>query len=302
MRYRNGENMIRLCSKDHRYSIAEREDFLRNSAPLRATAHVFLQTCNRVEIYSGDGRAPCEVARHLFRVVSGLESRFIGERHIQGQVRRAYNDAIANKTISTGLHRLFQTALRIGKRIRKEAGISHGAVSYSSAVMHLLKTERTSVADNRILIVGVNRTTETIIRYLVKVGCESITIVNRSIAKAIDLASVYGITAMGLGELDDVLCSQDIVITATSSEQPMIVPSMIPHGRQLLIIDLAIPRDVDPIIGTFPLVRLFNVSDVESRIDQNLFIRRHAIEKAEQIIEKEVSVFSISSKVEYQSC
>lgn len=294
--------MIQLCGRDHRYSISERETFLKSSAYLRRGTHVFLQTCNRVEIYSGDGDTPPEVARHLFRVVSGLESRLIGERHIQGQVRRAYREAIENRSVSPGLHRLFQTALRIGKKVRSETGISLGAVSYSSAVMNLLRQELTVTADFPILVIGVNRTNETIVRYLLKAGCKAVTIANRSFEKARTLGIQLGVNAVGLEKLADALKSHSVVITATSSDQPIIVQSVMPHKGQHLIVDLAVPRDVDPAVCSLPNVRVFNVSEVESRIEQNLLMRRHEIEKAQQIIEQAVFHFSKALQTESLLC
>jgi len=127
--------MIEFIGKDHRLAIEKRESYIPEIAPFREGAHVYLQTCNRVELYRGDGIADKDIVEHLFRVVSGLESAMIGESHIQGQVKRAYGESIDNEHISGGLHRLFQAVLRCGKRVRTETGISEGAVSHSHAAV-----------------------------------------------------------------------------------------------------------------------------------------------------------------------
>ncbi len=100
--------MIEFIGKDHRLAIEKRESYIPEIAPFREGAHVYLQTCNRVELYRGDGIADKDIVEHLFRVVSGLESAMIGESHIQGQVKRAYGESIDNEHISGGLHRLFR--------------------------------------------------------------------------------------------------------------------------------------------------------------------------------------------------
>ncbi len=288
--------MIRHYGRDHRYSIDERGAFVYESKTYRRGPHVYLQTCNRVEIYSGDGDTPRHIARHLFRVTAGLESRLIGERHIQGQVKRAYTEAILTGTISSGLHRLFQEALRVGKTVRNQTGISTGAVSYSNAVMELLRRELVDLSSPlRVLIVGVNRTTETIAKQLIKAGCEYLTIANRTLERAQCIAGSLNCNVLSLDHLNTGLATYDVVICATSSERPVIFQSMLPHDKPLLIVDLAVPRDVEHSVADMCNVNLFNVSDVESQIDQNLTARKAEIRCAESIISEAAAAFALST-------
>ena len=118
---------------------ANKKLHINGTQPDEEVPYIFLRTCNRSEIYYGEGEVPDEVARHLFRVVSGLESAIIGERAVQGQVKEAYYTAKAQRPLTAELHRLFQSALQVGKRVRNETEISHGAVSHSLAALEIIE-------------------------------------------------------------------------------------------------------------------------------------------------------------------
>jgi glutamyl-tRNA reductase len=283
--------MIRFSGKDHRCSIEAREQFGRECAALRRGPHVYLQTCNRVEVYSGDGTVSREIAGHLFRVTAGLESRLVGERHIQGQVKRAYLEAIERRSMSPGLHRLFQRALCVGKLVRCTTGISAGAVSYSQATVELLRREAGTLRGTRAVVVGVNRTTEALIRYLMQEGCGQVTIVNRTIEKAREAASALGCAAAGIVGLAEAVALADVVVSATAAAEPVIVPSHIRDRHPMIIVDLAVPRDVDVLVGWLPGVTLFDINDVEQGIDQNLAARMGELDRAKSIIDTEADAF-----------
>ena len=121
---------------------APQEVHINSNLPDEEVPYIFLKTCNRSEIYYGEGEVPDEVARHLFRVVSGLESAIVGERAVQGQVKEAYYTAKAQRPLTAELHRLFQSALQVGKRVRNETEISHGAVSHSLCLLYTSPSPR----------------------------------------------------------------------------------------------------------------------------------------------------------------
>ena len=135
--------MIQYKSINHlTTSLKEREDYFSNMNRDDVGPSVLLQTCNRVELYYGEGEVPDEVARHLFRVVCGLESAITGERAVQGQVKDAYMAALqSGAKLSAGLNKLFECALQIGKRVRNQTEISHGAVSHSLAVIEIIEQQ-----------------------------------------------------------------------------------------------------------------------------------------------------------------
>lgn len=268
--------------------------------------YVFLKTCNRSELYYDDGKegdVPDNVARHLFRVVSGLESAIVGERAVQGQVKEAYYTAKSQRAMSTALHKLFQGALQVGKRVRNETEISHGAVSHSLAAIEILEDEfkKDSYLDSRlesfenidlknahITIIGVNKLTADILKFLQNKGAKMVFLANRSQIKAHYLADPLGIKVYSLDEKKDFLSHTDILISATSAPHLIIHKEDIPENRRMLAIDLAFPRDIDSRLKELPHVRLYNIRDVEQKVRQNLDVREAEVEKAKAIIEEEI--------------
>lgn len=273
------------------FSLKEREEFLQSLSAADAPAQVLLQTCSRVEQYSGGGEVSADVARYLFRLVSGLESAYVGETAIQGQVKKAYLEAAARHQLSGSLHKLFQTALRVGKRVRTESGISQGAMSHSQATIELLKRENISLETSMISIIGVNKLNEDIIRFLQNKKAYSIFLSNRSYEKAEELSLKYDCSAFHMDARRDVLAMTDVLITATSAPHLIIRPEHITPGRKIIILDLAFPRDVDESIGTMPGVTLYNLEDLKIRVDENKEARNRKVETAMRIIDEEVEKF-----------
>jgi len=251
--------------------------------------YIFLKTCNRSEIYYGDGDVPDEVARHLFRVVSGLESAIIGERAVQGQVKEAYYTAKDQRPLPAELHKLFQSALQVGKRVRNETEISHGAVSHSLAALEILEAvDGIDLKNAHITIIGVNKLTADILKFLQNKGAKMVFLANRSQIKAHYLADPLGIKVYTLDEKKDFLAHTDILISATSAPHLIIHKEDIPEDKRLLAIDLAFPRDIDSRLNELPNVQLYNIRDVERKVRENIEVRGAEVEKAEVIIEEEI--------------
>lgn len=268
--------------------IKEKEAF-KNASP-----YIFLKTCNRSELYYGSGDVPDEVARHLFRVVSGLESAIIGERAVQGQVKEAYYTAKQQRWLPAELHKLFQSALQVGKRVRNETEISHGAVSHSLAAIEIIEDELRSnkgleLKDAHITIIGVNKLTADILKFLQNKGAKMVFLANRSQIKAHHLADPLGIQVYTLDEKQAFLAHTDILISATSAPHLIIHKEDIAPDKRLLAIDLAFPRDIDSRLNELPGVHLYNIRDVEQKVRQNIEVRQTEVEKAEGIIEEEIS-------------
>lgn len=250
---------------------------------------VLLQTCNRVELYYGEGDVPDDVARHLFRVTAGLESALIGERAVQGQVKDSYQQAQLQYRLTAEMHKLFSCALEVGKRVRTETEISQGAVSHSLATIEILQQEQVDLSQSRIAIVGVNKLTSDILKFLKNKGARMVFLANRSQMKAHLLADPLGISVFELHDKQRFLADTDILISATSAPHAVIDATDIPAGKKLLAIDLAFPRDIDPSIGRLPNVRLYNLSDVERRVRENISVRKSEVVRAEAIIEEEIA-------------
>ena len=284
--------MIQYKSINHQdTSLAEREEYFKHLEHKEDDSAVLLQTCNRVELYYGNGDVPDEVARHLFRVACGLESAIIGEQAVQGQIKEAYMTAKRTKKLSAGMHKLFESALQIGKRVRSETQISHGAVSHSLAAIEIIEQEKIDLRNARITIIGVNKLTEEIIKFLLNKKAELVFLANRTEEKARRMAEPYGIDIFRLKDKQKFLKDIDILIliSATSAPDAIIHTSDLTPGRPLLAIDLAFPRDIDPEVANMQGVTLYNLHDVEQKVKANISVREDEVKKAEQMIEEAIT-------------
>jgi glutamyl-tRNA reductase len=278
--------MIKISRKDLRSSLDERESF---AAELRRPDNsVLLATCNRVEIYSGGGRIPRELARHLFRVTAGLESALIGETAIQGQVKEAYQAARTSYPLSKELHRLFQRSLRAGKRARSETLISRGAMSHSQAVIEILKMKEVKIGASRILIIGASNLNEKVLQQLARSGNRTTFVASRSHRRAEELGRKYHCAVVKYGALGPVLAETDVLISATSAPHYILKDGAFNCRRNIVIFDLAFPRNIDPRIGARPNVELLNLEDIEGLLKDNQARRQAEIAAVEKIIAEEL--------------
>lgn len=281
--------MIQYKSINHQNtSLDDREKFFKEFNRDGVGPSVFLQTCNRVELYYGDGDIPDDVARHLFRVVCGLESAITGEKAVQGQVKDAYLAARNSQKLPAEMHKLFESALQIGKRVRNETEISHGAVSHSLAAIEIIEQEKIDLENARITIIGVNKLTADIIKFLQNKGAKLVFLANRTEEKARQMAQPFGIEVYTLDNKATFMQDTDILISATSAPNAIICKSDINPNRPLLAIDLAFPRDIEPDVTEIEGVRLYNLHDVEQKVKDNISIREDEVKKAEALIEEEI--------------
>ncbi len=289
--------MIKVIARDSATSLEQREDFLRDLYPLPYTHYVSLQTCDRVEVYyededsTHDSIIEADTVRRLFRITAGLESPLIGECQIQHQVKQSYLQAVRQKTASRSLHLLFQKALMVGKRVRARTGISTGATSHALAAVEIIRERFPDLSRAKVVILGVNHLNENIVRYLVKHDGETLFIANRNYDKALRLAQKLGVYAFTFRDLEGELADTDILITATSAPHIIVPGSAFPRGRDMLVIDLAVPRDVDPAAAELPGIELFTTPQIEARVRSGITVRRDELDRAEAIIEEELSAF-----------
>jgi len=238
-----------------------------------------------------------EVARHLFTVVSGLDSMALGEYQIVGQIKDAYNISEKHKLHSTVLIRLFNTALKAGKRVRTETSLNEGAVSISYAAVELALKKLQNLPSHPVLLVGAGQTSELTLLHLIKKECKLFTIVNRTYEKACELAEKYHCKAKEFEKLEDLLLENDIVITSTASKKPLFTESMVRKAmeardnRTLFFLDLSVPRNVAHEIGNIENVHVFDIDALNGVIEENLEKRRGEISQAKEIIEDAVAEF-----------
>jgi glutamyl-tRNA reductase len=274
-----------------RYNIREIKDVTAFKNGLNQNlpgSQVWIQTCKRLEVYSGYGEINYSTALHLFRLVSGLDSVFLGDSAIKGQVKKSYQEAAAHNELSKGMHRLFQWALYVGKLVRSTTDISVGAISYPQAVIQALKSVNPELMPLTVTLVGVNAITGKLIKWLTASGVLKLNMVNRTFDKVEKLAETHNASAFPLNDLSGLIKSSDVIILCTSAPDYLLNQSDIPKGKNCCIIDLSWPRNSNPDITELPGIQVYTLDHLEQNMNQNLERRKESVTTAEQIIEHEV--------------
>lgn len=286
---------------------------------------VIVSTCNRTEIYchldhddvaslsgwlhkfhhQADGALAdylyCyqrnDAIRHLLRVASGLDSMVLGEPQILGQIKTAYNQAVNANTVGKSLGRLFQHAFTVAKQVRTDTAIGNSPVSVAFAAVSLAKQIFSKLSDSTALLIGAGETIELAARHLSDNGIGRIIIANRTIERAHNLASQLNGYAISLSELPAHLAEADIVISSTASQLPILGKGSVERAlkirkrKPIFMVDIAIPRDIEPEVGQLDDIYLYCVDDLHDIIEENLQSRRDAAEQAEEIIDSQVDHF-----------
>ena len=290
------------------------------------TEGVVLSTCNRVEIYAATALAPDDqfFARvkkffiehhaydgelgdelytfaephslhHLFKVAAGLDSMVIGETEIFGQLKKAYDLAFSHQHTGARLNKAFQRAFNVAKHIRTETNIQRGSVSVMSAAVELAEKIFTTLAEHEVLVIGAGETSEKTARALQSRGVQNITVTNRSPERAAALAAELGGRAVPFEQWPDEFERIDIAISSTAAphhilDRAKLEPLMKRRKhRPLLLIDIAVPRDIDPAVNELDNVYLYNVDDLQSIASDYLKQRREEVARCEQIIAGKVA-------------
>lgn len=256
---------------------------------LCAYHHLRLEEVNK-SIYWHFGR---EAVSHLMRVASGLDSLVLGEPQILGQVKKAFAESQRAHLLSWQLERLFQKSFSVAKRIRTETEIGASAVSVAFAACTLARQIFESLAELNVLLVGAGETIELVARHLREHNVQSIMIANRTRERAERLANAVGAEVITLSEIGTRLAQADIVISSTASPLPIIGKGMVERAlkarrnQPMLLVDIAVPRDIEPEAGNLADVYLYSVDDLHAIIQDNLAQRRTAAVQAETIILQE---------------
>ena len=238
-----------------------------------------------------------QAVRHVFRVASSLDSMILGEPQILGQVKSCYSAAVDAGTVGTYLNSLLQAAFRTAKRVRSETSIGEYSVSVSSAAVELVRKIFGDLHKKSILIVGAGEMGEAAVRYLADTGARNLYLTNRSLEAAQELAQRYNGIAVPFADLRQSIAHADIVFTSTGAseiliDQPMVQGIM--HGRKnapLAFIDISVPRNVDPEVGSLDNVFCYDIDDLQAVVEANLHERVKAASAAEKIIDQEVESF-----------
>ncbi len=238
-----------------------------------------------------------EAIRHLFRVVSSLDSLVVGEQQILGQVREAYMQSLNTKTTGVVLNRLFEKALAVGKQVRETTEIGVGAVSVSSVAVELARKIFKDLRQHTAMLIGAGETGERTAEYLVEQGVKRLIVANRTYERAADLAHRSDGIAVSLQDGLQMISDVDIVISSTGSTEPVLGKEQmadIMHDRRnrpIFLIDIAAPRDIDPRVRDLYNVILYDMDDLQSVVDDNAEARKTEARKVEGIVEVEVDRF-----------
>lgn len=280
---------------------------------------VILSTCNRTEIYcSGEesldssdllawlesfhalGNSSLEsitftlkeeqAIEHVMRVAAGLDSLVLGEPQILGQLKSAYASAIEARTVGGRLSRLLEASFSVAKQVRTDTAIGQSAVSVAAASVAMARQLFGDLSGSSALLIGAGKTTELVARHLKQAGVRKVTVANRTMARAQELASLIGAEAALLGDIPDLLVDADIVISSTASSLPILGKGAVERAlklrkhRPFFMVDIAVPRDIEPQVAELSDVYLYTVDDLSDVIDENRRSREQAAKDAEKII------------------
>ena len=245
-------------------------------------------------IYSLRGPA---VVEHLFSVTAGLDSMIVGEAEVQGQVKRSYEMALVEGVTGPVANRLFRDALGTGKRVRSETDIARSSVSVSSVAVKLASDFLGDLADRRVLVIGAGENAELTARALRDRGVDALFVANRRYDRALGLAQRYGGRAISFDSLPGELEHADIVVSSTGAPHQIVAREELEFvaasrmGRPLVMIDLAVPRDIEPSVRDCPGIALYDMDDLQREVARNLSSRRAEAEEALVIVREEVARF-----------
>ena len=281
---------------------------------------MLLSTCNRLEVFAiGDERAAADdVLRdlgtlasehaltrfeddallHLFRVTASLDSMVVGEAQIQGQVKEAHARAQEAGACGASLTRALSAALSAAKRVRTETGIARGAVSISSVAVRMAHKVLGDLSGRSVLLVGAGEMAQLAARELHAGGAAELLVANRSGPAAEALAKEVGGIAVGLGELPALLERADVVLCSTGAQQPIVTRELVVRAikarrfRPVFLIDLALPRNIEPAVNQLENVYVYDLDDLERVAAQNRELRENEVQRAEAIMREEITAYA----------
>ncbi len=286
---------------------------------------IIISTCNRVELYAisdqlvfaeleavlSDARAvsvdelrpylyrfkDMEAARHVFDVAAGLDSLVIGEPQILGQITRALELARGQRAAGPTLNRLFQTAIHAGKRARTETAIGRNPASVSSLAASMAEKALGQIKASSVVVLGAGEMAEWTVEALRKRGVKKIRVVNRTLERARVLADRWGAESATFESLQDSLCEADVLISSTGAPHFVVSARLVANvmrlraQRPLVLIDIAVPRDIDPDAGNIPNVKLFDIDGLNGQLEDSLTRRMEEVPRVRQIVIEELLKF-----------
>lgn len=291
--------MLSTCNRSELYCIAEGEHIAK-----QWYMQQFKLSADNLEQHFYVLRGKCAL-KHIVRVACGLDSMVLGEPQIFGQIKQAYQLANENNIVGKNFQNIFPFVNEVTKQIRTETGIGQGTISIASVAVDLAECVFSQLNDLKVLLIGVNEMTALAAKHFKEHGVANISVANRTLTKAQALATEFSGNAYELSQLPEILNEVDLVVTATSSTEHLIKHEQVAEVmktaslRPMLIIDLAVPRDVDPSIANMDGVYLYNIDDLQKITQEGLARREQAAEIANSIIEQRVTSFGLPGEKVY---
>ncbi len=290
-----GGVVLSTCNRTELYlSVEEQSDLQEQLVHWLCDYHQLNETDVRQSLYWHKDN---DAVSHLMRVASGLDSLVLGEPQILGQVKKAFADSQREHSVSGELERMFQKSFSVAKRVRTETEIGASAVSVAFAACTLARQIFESLASVTVMLVGAGETIELVARHLREHKVKQMIIANRTRERAQLLAQEVGAEVISLGEVDERLYQADIIISSTASPLPIIGKGMVERAMKkrrnqpVLLVDIAVPRDVEPEVSNVPNAYLYSVDDLQSIIEHNMAQRQAAAQQAEAIVTQETGEF-----------
>ena len=288
--------ILSTCNRTEVYFVAE-ESYTRKAFDvIRKQLHLFVNQLEQINLNQYFYHYQQEEAiKHLFRVISSLDSLVLGEYQIVSQIKEAFRLTKEAGTIGKVFKRLFIKALETGKLVRTKTAMSVGAFSVSYAAVEKCQKYFGNLEEKKILLIGAGETGELVVKNLNKKGCRNITITNRTAEKAQVLANRYNGKVIGFQDYMENLHEAEIVVTSVSGKNHLFDAQTIkPHlnGHPMLLIDLGIPRNINPDVSELPNITLLNIDDLEEVVTANHEKKQNYISVAEEIIDNKVNEFS----------
>jgi len=289
--------MLQTCGRLEIY--AELDDYERGTTQIKSFLANFRHSATGYDIesylYTHLGH---EAVEHLFRVCTGLDSMLIGEAEILGQVKDAYVAATRAKSLGRSLHHLFREALAAGKAARAQTRIGGESVSMATAAVEAARAHLGSLEQTSILVVGAGKMGRTAVKRLRQEGARRVIVANRTMSRSRDLIAEAGLgEAVELPELVDAVAAADVVVASTGASHFVLDEERVRAAmarrpdRPLFVVDIAVPRDVDPFVANVPNVSLVDIDGLKSVVNERLELRREAIPQVEEIIAEYVQRF-----------
>jgi len=287
---------ISTCNRTELYLVAGDPVAAEGAALMQLARHAGIRPTELAELtYSPRN---CDAARQLFRVTAGLDSMILGEHEVQGQIKRAYEAALSAGTTGPLINRLFTAALHTGKRVRTETALAESHVSLSSVAVDLADSLLGELAGRHVVIIGAGETSELTAQALAARGVRTVFVANRHADRARSMAARFGGAVVSLDDLPTQLEAADIVLASTSSPHAIVGLEELDlvmrerNGRPLLLIDIAVPRDIEPACAELDGVTLRDIDDLQAVLARNLSSRAADVPRAEAIIAEEIERFA----------